>query len=206
MRHRYAWATLALLIAADPLVATASQAPVLTALPADSVLRVRLDDTIGSDRSRPGDRFTATVDDPSLPTGTLVRGVITDVRPADSSMPGRIGVDFRALELPSGRRVLIAGSPTAMDSKSVRATASGRLVATSHHKSNVGKYIGIGAAGGLAIGSLLGKNIVGGLLGGGAGYLLGKHHAKRAESRDVVLKQGTELGVRLDQPVALAAG
>jgi hypothetical protein len=54
------------------------------------------------------------------------------------------------------------------------------------------------------VGSLLGKNVVGGLLGAGAGYLIGKHHEKKAEQLSVVLKNGTELGVRLDQRVVMA--
>jgi hypothetical protein len=33
--------------------------------------------------------------------------------------------------------------------------------------------------------------------------LLGKNKDKKAENRDVVLKDGTEMGVRLDQPVVL---
>jgi hypothetical protein len=85
----------------------------------------------------------------------------------------------------------------------VRTTDSGRLVAKSHSSSSTGKYIGYGAAGGLLIGSLLGSNVVGGLLGAGAGYLLGNKH-KKAENRDVVLRDGTELGLRLDQRVVLA--
>jgi hypothetical protein len=204
MKQRYVWAPVALMIAANALVAAANPAEAQAALPADTVLRVQLNNTIGSDRSRPGDRFTATAEDPSLPSGTLVRGVVTGVQPADRETPGRLAVDFQTLELPSGRRVPIAGTPTTLDSKSVRTSPSGGPVATSHGKANSGKYIGYGAAGGLLIGSLLGKNVVGGLLGAGAGYLFGKHEAKKAESRNVVLKQGTELGVRLDQPVMLA--
>jgi hypothetical protein len=202
MKHRYAWAPVALIFATGSIVGMAQPPNRLADLPADTVLRVRLDDTIGSDRSRPGDHFTATVKDPSLPNGTLVRGVVIDAIQADKGTPGRLGVDFRTLELPNGQRIPIEGSPTALDSNSVRTTASGGLVAKSHSKANIGKYIGYGAAGGLLIGSLLGKNVVGGLLGAGAGYLLGKH--KKAESHDVVLKDGTELGVRLDQPVVLS--
>jgi hypothetical protein len=125
MKHRYAWAPVALIFAASPIMVMARPIDRPALLPADTVLRVRLDDTLGSDRSRPGDRFTATVQDPALP------------------------------------------------------------------------------AGGLLIGSLLGSNVVGGLLGAGAGYLLGNKH-KKAENRDVVLRDGTELGVRLDQRVVLA--
>jgi hypothetical protein len=203
MKHRHMWAPLALLFAASSMAGVAQPASRLADLPTDTVLRVRLDDTIGSDRSHRGDRFTATVQDPSLPAGTHVQGVVIDATRADRQTPGRLGVDFQTLELPDGRKISIEGSPTALDSNSVRTGDNGRMVAKSHDKANVGKYIGYGAAGGLLIGSLLGKNVVGGLLGAGAGYLLGKNKDKKAENRDVVLKDGTELGVRLDQPVAL---
>jgi hypothetical protein len=202
MKQRYAWATVALIYAATSIVAAAPLAYRPAVLPVDTVLKVRLNDTISSDRSRPGDRFTATVEDPSLPQGTLVRGVITGVSPADRTTPGRLDVDFQRLELPGGRMIPMEGSPTALDSKSVRATPDGRLVATGRRSGSTAKSIGIGAAGGLLIGSLLGSNVVGGLLGGGAGYLLGKQHKNRY--RNVVLKEGSELGVRLDQRVALA--
>ena len=54
------------------------------------------------------------------------------------------------------------------------------------------------------IGSVLGKNVAGGLLGATAGYLIGKNKDKKREQRDVVLKEGTELGVRLDRSVVVA--
>ena len=124
--------------------------------------------------------------------------------PGSKDHSGRLGLDFRTLELPDGRRVAITGSPASLDSSNVKRTSDSRLVATSSSKKNTGKYVGIGAAGGLLIGSLLGKNVVGAVLGAGAGYLLGQKKDK-AESRQVVLKQGTEIGVRLDRRVALAS-
>jgi hypothetical protein len=204
MKHQYACIPLALVFAASSVVGAARAADQMAVLPVDTVLKVRLDDTIGSDRSRPGDRFTASVEDPSLPKGTLVQGVVIAARPAVNGTPGRIGVDFQSLELPSGQRIPIAGTAVGLDTKSVTTRPNGRLVARSHTKGNTDKYIGYGAAGGLLIGSLLGKNVVGGMLGAGAGYLFGKHQAKEAEHRDVVLKEGTELGVRLDRGVVLA--
>jgi hypothetical protein len=204
MKRRYAWAPMALMVAASALAAAADPVVALAALPVDTVLRVQLNDTIGSDRSRPGDRFSATVEDPTLPDGTLIRGVVTRVQPAVSGVPGKIAFDFRSLELPSGQRIPIEATPIGLDSRSVRTTPSGRMVATSHGKTNTGAYAGYGAAGGLAIGSLIGKNVVGGLLGAGAGYLLGKHHAKKDERRNVVLNDGAEMGVRLDEPITVA--
>src|SRR5262249_50771125 len=103
MKHRCTWALVALIFAASPIMAMAGPMDRLTTLPVDTVLRVRLDDTLGSDRSRPGDRFTATVEDPALPKGTIVRGVVIGATPADKDTPGRIGVDFQTLEMPDGR-------------------------------------------------------------------------------------------------------
>jgi hypothetical protein len=203
MKQRYLCAPLALTLAlAAPLGAvTYGTRPV--SLPADTVLRVRLNDTVSSDSNRVGDHFMATVDDTSLPEGTRVEGVVIGVTKADSDRPGKLGLDFRTLQLPSGRRIAIAGSPTALDSKSVKTASNGRLVATSSSKKNTGKYVAIGAAGGLLVGSLLGKNVVGGLLGAGAGYLLGREKDKKAEHRNVVLKEGTKIGVRLDRGVVM---
>jgi hypothetical protein len=58
-----AWASIALIFATNPLVAMAYPAHSPADLPADTVLKVRFNDTIGSDRNHAGDRFTATVED-----------------------------------------------------------------------------------------------------------------------------------------------
>ncbi|MCW3097227.1 MAG: Copper amine oxidase N-terminal domain [Chthonomonadaceae bacterium] len=199
MKHRSLSALVALIFAIGPTVAMAR--PTRTVLPADTVLRVQLDETLSSNHSRPGDHFTATLKDPSFPSGTLIRGVVTSVRPANGSTPGRIGVDFQSLEMPNGKRIPIAGTPIALNSKNVKTNGNGRLVAKTHSSPNMGSYIGYGAAGGLVVGSLFGKNVIGGLLGSGVGYLLGQNQAKAARNRDVNLKSGTELGVRLDHRV-----
>jgi hypothetical protein len=172
-------------------------------LPTDRVLEVKLDQTLSSDHNRRGDSFTAAVHDPSLPEGTVVRGVVIGARPASAGQPGQLGLDFRTLELPNGKQVAISGTAVGLDDNSVRRTSDGRLVAKSHGTKNTGKYVAYGAAGGLLIGSILGKNVVGGLLGAGAGYLIGKNKDKQAEHREIRLKEGTKLGVRLDQRVVL---
>jgi hypothetical protein len=201
MKHRTAWSTLSLIFAVSS-VAAAYQSYLPASLPADTVLKVRLNDGISSDHSRPGDHFTATVEDPSLPRGTLVDAVVTRAIPADKSTPGRISVDFTALELPDGRRIPMAASPIGLDTNSVRTTQNGRLVSKKKSGSNIGKDIAIGAAGGLLIGSLLGSNVWGAIAGGGAGALFGSHHGHHY--RNVTLKAGSKLGVRLDRPVILA--
>jgi hypothetical protein len=206
MKWQYGWALMILALAPGSAVWSAPSDGRQVVLPADTVLKVRLDNTIGSDRSQRGDNITATVQDRNLPSGTLVRGVVLNVTKATKKKPGAIGMEFRTLELPDGRRVPIDGWPTGLDSKSVQTASDGRLVATAGSKKNTTKYIGYGAAGGLLLGSLLGSNVKGALLGGAAGYLLGRNKNKQAAGRNVVLKEGMALGVRLDQRVALASG
>lgn len=203
MKHRGMGVPIALVFTLGSAAWSVPQRQQLVTLPVDTVLKVRLNDTIGSDRNRPGDRFMATVDDPDMPKGTRVLGVVLGATKASKDTPGKLGVDFRILELPSGRRVPIAGTWSGLDSDTVKTTSTGRLVAKSSSKGNTGKYVAYGAAGGLLIGSLLGKNVVGGLLGAGAGYLLGKEKDKKAERRDVILKEGTKIGVRLDRRIAM---
>jgi hypothetical protein len=172
-------------------------------------MKVKLDDTIGSDRSHAGDRFTATVsnDDAgyNLPAGTQVQGVVTEVQQASSDRPGMLDVDFRQLQLPGGQSYPIVGVATSLDSKSVQRTSDGRLQSKSTGSKNRTKFIAYGAGAGFLIGSVLGSNIKGGLLGAAAGYLYGQTQKSKGNGHDVVLKPGTEFGVRLDQRLALAS-
>jgi len=180
-----------------------------TVLPADSVLKVKLNDQLSSDTSHPGDRFTATVASDTqgynLPAGTRVEGIVREAQPGTDNQPGTLDVDFTALRLPDGQTYQIAGAPISLDSKSVEHTSDGRLVARPGRSNDRTKFIAYGAGAGLIIGSLLGSNIKGALAGAAAGYLFGQYNKKKANGHDVVLKPGTEFGVRLDQRVALTA-
>ena len=102
------------------------------------------------------------------------------------------------------RATRIVGAATSLDSNSVQRGSDGRLVARSTKGKDKTKFIAYGAGAGFVIGSLLGKNVVGGLLGAAAGYLYGQHQNK-GNGHEVVLKPGTEFGVRLDQRLALAS-
>jgi len=177
--------------------------------PAGSVLKVKLDDTLASDRSHAGDRFTATVTSEGsgydLPAGSRVEGVVSEVKQASSDQPGMLDVDFRQLRLPDGQSYPIVGAATSLDSKSVQRSSDGRLVARSTKGKDKTKFIAYGAGAGFLIGSLLGSNIKGGLLGAAAGYLYGQSQKNKGNGHEVVLKPGTEFGVRLDQRLALAS-
>jgi hypothetical protein len=209
MRNRWRGAPVALMVAAGASMGPAAMAMRQSTLPTGSVLQVRLNDAIGSDRSQRGDRFTATVTGNSgygLPSGTRVEGVVTDVQRANNDRPGMLDVDFRQIRLPGGETYRIAGSATSLDSHSVQRASDGRMVARSTKSKDKTKFIAYGAGAGFLIGSVLGKNVVGGLLGAAAGYLYGQSQKSKGNGHDVVLKPGTEFGVRMDRQVALGSG
>ena len=76
---------------------------------------------------------------------------------------------------------------------------NGVLVAKSKEDRMV--YTGVGAGAGLIVGILTKKPLEGAILGGILGYLYGENKAKNASPSNVVLKPGTEFGVRLERDV-----
>ncbi|MGB7588604.1 MAG: hypothetical protein WBM00_07845 [Solirubrobacterales bacterium] len=164
-------------------------------VPADTVIAVVLDQTISSKTSKPGDKFTATVESPvevegkvAIPKGARAEGVVKDAKAA-----GRFkGGAALALELTSvtvnGKDHEIQTSAAAMSSK-----GKGKRTAT---------MVGGGAAGGAAIGAVAGGGkgaAIGALIGaaagtGGAGF---------TGNRDITLPAETPLDFKLLQPVSI---
>ncbi len=195
--------------------ATVAQAQGRTArLDSGTVIPVRLNDTLSSADSQKGDRFTATVRPPSdsnnsvyadysaLPVGTKVEGVVRMARPKNGKDPGVLDLEFLRVRLPDGRSYPIEGSLIGLDSNSVTRTADGRLIAKPSHKNDRLTYVGYGAGAGLLVGILTKHTLEDTLIGGGLGYLFGSLQKGHSDARDVVLKPGTELGVRLDRSLS----
>jgi len=208
MRQRLAWAPLALALAICVPVGAVPADGDQMVIPSGSVLKVKLDDTIGSDRSHSGDRFTATVMDEEsgydLPQGARIEGVVTEVQRASKDKPGMLDVSFRTLRLPDGQQYRIAGAATSLDEKSVRRTDDGRLVARSNSKNRT-KFIAYGAGAGFLISALTGGgSLKGALLGALGGLAYSEVTKNKTNGREVVLRPGTEFGVRLDQRLAMA--
>jgi hypothetical protein len=181
------------------------------ALPAGTVLKVRLEQRLNSAETRPGQRFTATVesdeDGSGLPSGTRVEGVVRAARAASKNQPGVLDVDFTGLRFPDGRSYAVNGSLSSLDKASVTRTADGRLVSKRDTKSEKMKFLGYGAGAGALIGILAGENLLkGALLGAAGGYLYGQLNKDKNQGRyvNVDLKEGSEFGVRLDQRFAYA--
>ena len=169
-----------------------------------TVLRVKLDRALNSKANRPGDRFTVTVkygqDDGGLPEGTRIEGVVRESVSSEEGKPGVMDVDFVRIIFPNGVSKPLDGSVIALDNKSVKRNASGRLVASADKGKDRLKMIGVGAGAGLLISTLTrGNTLTSVLLGGAAGYIY--NELKNQKPGDVNLKEGSEFGVRLDRPL-----
>lgn len=176
-----------------------------------TVLPVLLETPLSSNKSRKGDRFTAVIRTSErttylgLPQGTRLEGVVVEATPRrDSKTPGILDIEFQRLRMPNGDSYEITTSLIPLDEKSVETQEDGRIVARPGRKREQWKYVGYGAAAG-ALFSILGNRgritienlLLGGLAGLGAGQIL----RGPQEARDVQLKPGTEIGLRLEKPL-----
>lgn len=178
-------------------------------VPADQMIRVRLDSELSSRTARIGDRFTASVTEPVygasgvevIPVGSKVWGRVTSVRRAERRSPGNISVAFNAVEMPNRARHVINGSLSSLQTDNVNTDNESTVKGRSNTKRDA-VFIGGGAATGALIGAIAGGGkgagigaIIGGALGTGA-----RVYEKEQEA-DV--KSGTEFGVILNQSVRL---
>ena len=170
-------------------------------LPAGTTLHARLDDSLGTDRSKVGDRFTATVTSAVtaengatvVPAGAIVRGTVTGLD--DSDRVGEnayIRLDFESLSFD--------GRDYAFDANVV---ATG-LEKQGDTRSETVKKAGIGAAAGAVLGAVVGdmelKNIV---LGAAIGAAAGTVISLGAGDVEAVLPAGSELTLRSTELVSL---
>ncbi|HZI20782.1 MAG TPA: hypothetical protein VEY09_19600 [Pyrinomonadaceae bacterium] len=180
-------------------------------VPADTVIRVRMDQQLTSKSARVGDRFTTTVTEPVysgngtevMPVGSKVMGRITSVKKAGRREPGQINVSFYQVELPGGARHTINGSLTTLEADDVNADNEGGVGGRNDRKRDA-VFIGGGAGVGAIIGGIAGGGkgagigaIIGGALGTGARVY------EREEEAEV--RSGTQFGIILNRAVTLPA-
>jgi len=178
-------------------------------VPANQVIRVRMDTELNSRTARVGDRFSTSVTEPVygesgievIPVGSKVWGRVTVVNRAQRRHPGNISVSFYQVETPNRARYTINGSLTSLQADQVNADNEGTVKGRSNQKRDA-VFIGGGAATGALIGAIAGGGkgaAIGAILGGALGT--GARVYEKEQEADV--KSGTEFGVILNRNVSL---
>lgn len=172
-------------------------------IPANSVVKARLDQEITSATAYVGQPFSATVSsqetgDSEFPAGTKVMGEVVAVTKKSGNTPGTLDLRWTRAILPGNQNVAIDGTLISLDNDSVQ-QVGGRIQATGKGRSNNDtlKVVGIGAGAGFLLGRVLKQNsTLTAVLGAAGGYLYdrSKNKGKVADAR---LTSGTELGIRL---------
>lgn len=191
-------------------LSSASVGPVYATytLESNQYFRLRMNQTLSSDLSHVGDRFSSTVITPVyaggvevVPAGSLVEGRVTSVKSSRTrGREGQIALAFDSLVLPTGKKLPLDGSLTELQGDDASSVDSENEVSgRSSDKRNVA-YIGGGTAGGALLGGIIGGGKgagIGAAIGAGAGVagvMLSKGH--KAE-----LRRGSEVGMTTTRPI-----
>lgn len=179
-------------------------------VPANTVIRVRMDTELNSKTARVGDRFSTTVTEPVygggsgvdvIPVGAKVWGRVTAVTRSGRRTPGNISVSFYQVQLPTGANHAISGSLTSLQTDDVNADNESTVRGRGNRKRDA-VFIGGGATTGAIIGAIAGGGkgaAIGAILGGG----LGTGARVYEKEQEAEVKSGTTFGVILNRAVSL---
>jgi hypothetical protein len=170
---------------------------VVPLVPVGTDLKVRINDTLSSKDSRVGDRFTATVLDPSRFDEARLTGHVSSIQKS-GKIKGRTSMNlaFDSIEVRDGRRGVLHGYVTRVyGDDSGRADNEGGVESGSRTKQTV-KRAGIGATVGAIVGGIAGggKGAAIGLIIGGAG---GAGSLAVKGSKELKIESGTEMLVHV---------
>ena len=166
-------------------------------VPVGTDLKVRINDTLSSKDSRVGDRFTATVIDPSRFDEARLYGHISSIQKS-GKVKGRTSMNlaFDSVELRDGRKGALRGYVTRVYGEgSGRADNEGGVESGSRTNQTI-KRSGIGAGIGAIVGGIAGggKGAAIGLIIGGAG---GAGSLAVKGSKELKIESGTEMLVHV---------
>jgi hypothetical protein len=182
-----------------------------TTVPADTVVRLKMDTTLNSHDARKGQTFAAVLADEDrsgFPEGTRFQGVVREVQRRTSEKPGMLDVQIQSAYVPGGGKTAVSGRLASLDGDDVRRTKNGRLEARKRTGGKTDwKWAGYGAGAGAILSAVTGgKALKGAVLGGlgGAVYsYLSRDKGGKDTFRDVDLPRGTEFGMRLERQVSV---
>jgi len=170
---------------------------VVPLVPVGTDLKVRINDTLSSKDSRIGDRFTATVINPTRFDEAKLNGHISSIQKS-GKVKGRTSMNlaFDSIQLSDGRHGVLHGYVTRVYGEdSGRADNEGGVESSSRTKQTV-KRAGIGATVGAIVGGIAGggKGAAIGLIIGGAG---GAGSLAVQGSKELKIESGTEMLVHV---------
>jgi len=180
-------------------------------LPSNQYFRLRMNQTLNSERTRVGDRFQATVVTPVyasgvevVPAGSIVEGRVTSASPARTrGREGQLGLQFDSVITPDGTKHPIDGALTEIqDTRAGKVDAENEVSGASSDKRNV-IYVGGGTVGGAVLGGAIGGGKgagIGAIIGAGAGVA----GAMLQKGNEAELRSGTELGMVTTQPITFS--
>ncbi len=166
-------------------------------VPVGSDLKIRINDTLSTKDSRIGDRFTATVIDPSRFDEARVYGHISSIKKS-GKVKGRTSMNlaFDSIELRDGRKGVLHGYVTRVYGDDAgKADEEGGVESGSRTNQTL-KRSGIGATVGAIVGGIAGggKGAAIGLIIGGAG---GAGSLAVQGSKELKIESGTEMLVHV---------
>jgi hypothetical protein len=176
---------------------TTTKKRVVPLIPVGTNLKIRINDTLSSKENRIGDRFTATVIDPSRFDEATVHGHISSIQKS-GKVKGRTSMNlaFDSVELRDGRKGVLHGYVTRVYGDDAgKADNEGGIQSGSRTNQTV-KRTGIGAGVGAIIGGIAGggKGAAIGLIVGGAG---GAGSLAVKGSKELKIESGTEMLVHV---------
>ena len=170
---------------------------VVPLVPVGTDLKVRINDTLSSKEARVGDRFTATVIDPSRFDEARLNGHISSIQKS-GKVKGTTSMNlaFDSVELRDGRRGTLHGYVTRVYGDDAgKADNEGGIESGGRGKQTI-KRTGIGAGVGAIIGGIAGggKGAAIGMIVGGAG---GAGSLAVKGSKELKIESGTEMLVHV---------
>jgi hypothetical protein len=182
----------------------------VSTIPTGTSLLVKMQQPLSSYSNNLGEPVSAQLENDvfvnnsiTIPSGSEVLGQVTNVaRSGRMGRHGELDVRFHSIRTPQGRVIPILGHIVTSDNTCI-------LRGTSY-KTDIAKGIGVaaggtatGAAGGTAVGGLLGVVGTGAIVGTALGGIAGITYALARQGKDVVLPSGARLNVTVGQDVSV---